>query len=66
MAARRAAIRICATGSSLRACGAFDSGTNRWVSQMAAAPIGRLIQKMDRQPAVLTRAPPRTGPTADR
>ena len=57
-------IRTCAAGSSLRACGAFDSGTNRWVAAMAAIPMGTLIQKMDRQPAELTSKPPSTGPSA--
>jgi hypothetical protein len=51
MAASMTTIRTCAAGSSLRACGAFDSGTNRWVATIAAIPMGTLIQKMDRQPA---------------
>ena len=57
-------IRICATGSSRRGRGARDSGTNRWVSQMAASPTGTLTQKIARQPTVPTSTPPSTGPTA--
>ena len=57
-------IRICAIGSSRRGRGARDSGTNRWVSAIAASPTGTLTQKMARQPMVPTRTPPSTGPTA--
>ncbi len=53
-----------ATGSSRRALGARDSGTNRSVRTMAAMPTGMLIQKIDRQPRDETRTPPTTGPRA--
>ena len=57
-------IRICAIGSSRRGRGARDSGTNRWVSAIAASPTGTLTQKIERQPTVPTKTPPSTGPTA--
>ena len=36
----------------------------RSVSAIAAMPIGRLIQKIDRQPTEETTAPPMIGPSA--
>ena len=52
------------TGSSRRATGARDSGTNSPVRTMAATPTGMLTQKIERQPTAPTRTPPITGPSA--
>lgn len=54
----------CPIGSSLRADGAFDSGTKRQVRNRASRPIGTLIQKMARQFTVSVSRPPTTGPSA--
>src|SRR5579863_4304924 len=51
-------------GSKRRAVADLDSGTNTWVSTMAAIPTGMLIQKIARQLTALTRKPPSTGPSA--
>src|SRR6266568_7893159 len=56
--------RVWPTGSNRRARAARDSGTNSAVHTIAAATIGTLIQKMERQPKLSTRAPPRIGPSA--
>ena len=52
------------SGSILRGCGAFDSGTNLWVRKIAAIPTGMLIQKTERQSIGCTRMPPTSGPPA--
>ena len=52
------------TGSNRRARAARDSGTNSAAHTIAAATIGTLTQKMERQPRPSTRAPPRIGPSA--
>ena len=57
-------IRAWATRSSRRGRSARDSGTKRAVSQKATTAIGRLIQKIDRQPRLSTSAPPSIGPAA--
>src|ERR1700733_8127889 len=62
--ARLTNTRTCPTGSNARARGAFDSGTNRAANTTAASPIGRLIQKMERQPTACVKAPPISGPIA--
>ena len=49
-------------GSNRRARAARDSGTNSLAHTIAAATIGTLTQKTERQPKAPTRAPPRTGP----
>jgi hypothetical protein len=55
---------ICPTGSSRRARGARDSGTNRALSTIAISPTGRLTRKIARHPTESTSAPPTTGPKA--
>ncbi len=56
--------RTWATGSGLRRTSARDSGMNRAVRAMATSPTGTFTQKIARQPAVPTRIPPRSGPSA--
>ena len=51
------------TGSTRRARGARDSGTNRAVSAIAARPIGMLMRNTARQ-LNGTSTPPSTGPRA--
>ena len=52
------------TGSTRRAWGARDSGTNSAARMIAAMPTGMLTQKIPRQPTEATSAPPTTGPSA--
>src|SRR5580704_2465009 len=54
----------CPTGSNARARGAFDSGTNRAANATALRQIGKLTQKIERQPADCVNAPPMSGPSA--
>ena len=48
----------------MRPFAAFESGTSRAVSEIAARPTGMFAQKMPRQPTEPTRMPPATGPSA--
>ena len=57
-------IRNCPAGSARRDRGAFESGTNSAVSEIAARPTGMLAQKIPRQPAAPTSTPPSSGPSA--
>src|SRR5580704_3069405 len=57
-------IRNWPSGSARRDRGAFESGTNSAVSEMAARPTGMLAQKIPRQPTAPTSTPPSTGPSA--
>ena len=52
------------TGSTRRARGARDSGTNSAVRTIAAIPMGTLTMNTDRQPTESTSTPPTTGPSA--
>lgn len=51
-------------GSTRRARGARDSGTNFAVSAIASRPTGMFTQKIARQLTPSTSAPPSTGPSA--
>jgi hypothetical protein len=62
--ARRTTTSACPTGSILRARGARDSGTKRWVRTSAAIPTGMLIQKIARHETSSTSSPPTIGPNA--
>src|SRR5262245_48993493 len=55
--------RVWPTGSNRRARAARDSGTNKAVQTIAAATIGTLTQKIERQPKLSTRTPPTIGPS---
>ena len=50
--------------SSLRACGSFDSSTERRVIARQMRPSGRLMRKIQRQSRPLVSAPPTSGPMA--
>ena len=63
-AASRTITSVWPTGSNRRGCGALDSGTKRSVRRIAASPTGRFTQKIDRQSADETAAPPTIGPSA--
>ncbi len=60
----RTTISSCPTGSRRRGLGARDSGTYRAVSRQATRPTGTLIRKIEGQPALSTRKPPSSGPSA--
>ena len=60
---RKSTARPCPTGSMLRMVADLDSGTNSAVSRIAAAQMGRLIQKTERQPIVSISSPPTIGPS---
>ena len=53
------------TASGRRATAAFDSGTKRAVSAIAASPIGTLIQKIARQPTDSTSSAAHHRPEAE-